>query len=200
VRRALPGTGRLRARARTSVFTALVVLAVGALLAPNASATTYLQLTPEAMLTKASLVFVGTVAEVRAQNDNGTPWTHVSFTVDDPLKGVPVDAQGHATKPVELAFLGGSVPGGPALTVSGMPQFKTGEKVLVFAYDQAYASPIVGFRQGLWRVTPAGLRDEDGQLLSLSDKGGLVSGGTGASLDAIVAAIQKALAGSGGTS
>ena len=185
-------------RSAVPPFAVLAVLAAWALLVPHASATTYLQLTPEAMLGKASLVFVGTVADIRVQNDAGTPWTHVRFTVDTALKGVSVDAQGHATGPVELAFLGGSVPGGPALTVSGMPQFETGEKVLVFAYDQAYASPIVGFRQGLWRVTPAGLRAEDGQLLSLSDGGTLVSGGAGAALDAIVTAIQKTLDSTGG--
>ncbi|MEJ2292399.1 MAG: hypothetical protein P8Y13_02345 [Deinococcales bacterium] len=192
---AVPGVGRTR----VPPLAALVLVAAWALLAPYACATTYLQLTPEAMLAKASLVFVGTVSDVSVKNDNGTPWTHVSFTVDVALKGVSVDAQGQATQPVELAFLGGSVPGGPALTVGGMPQFTKGEKVLVFAYDQAYASPIVGFRQALWRVTPAGLQDEDGQLLSLTDSGKLVSGGSGAPLDSIVTAIRDALGSSGGT-
>ncbi len=170
-----------------------------ALFSAPAGATTYLQLTPQAMLAKASMVFVGTVAEVRVTNDAGTPWTHVRFNVDTALAGVPVGADGKAPQPVELAFLGGAVPGGPALTVSGMPQFETGEKVLVFAYDQTYASPIVGFRQGLWRITPAGLRDEDGRLLSVSDTGKLVAGGSGAPLDSIVQAIRDALASSGGT-
>jgi len=174
------------------------LLALWGLGAP-AGATTYLQLTPQAMLSKASLVFVGAVAEIRVTNDGGTPWTHVSFTVDTPLEGVPVDAHGKATKPVELAFLGGTVPGGPSLTVSGMPRFETGEKVLVFAYDQAYASPIVGFRQGLWRITPAGLRDGDGNLLSVSDSGTLTTGGSGAPLDTVVQAIRDALKASGGT-
>ena len=174
-------------------------LLAAALLGGPAGATTYLQMTPQAMLVRASLVFVGTVTEVRVTNDVGTPWTHVTFNVDTALAGVPVDAAGKAQKPVELAFLGGTAPGGPALTVSGMPQFQTGEKVLIFAYDQAYASPIVGFRQGLWRITPAGLRDEDGKLLSVSDAGKLVAGGSGAPLDTIVQAIRNTLAASGGT-
>ncbi len=174
-------------------------LLAAALFGVPASATTYLHMTPQAMLAKASLVFVGTVAEVRVTNDVGTPWTHVRFNVDTALAGVPVGADGKARQPVELAFLGGTVPGGPALTVSGMPQFESGEKVLVFAYDQTYASPIVGFRQGLWRITPAGLRDEDGQFLSVSDTGKLVAGGSGAPLDSIVQAIRDGLASSGGT-
>ena len=178
----------------------LIAALLGLLLAgAPASATTYLQLTPQAMLARAGLVFVGTVADVRVTNDSGTPWTHVRFTVETALEGVPVDAQGHPTRPVELAFLGGAVPGGPALTVSGIPQFTVGERVLVFAYDQSYASPIVGFRQGLWRVTPAGLQDEDGTLLSVSDTGALVAGGSGAPLDSIVKAVRDALSGAVGT-
>jgi hypothetical protein len=178
----------------------LLAALLGLLLAgAPASATTYLQLTPQAMLARAGLVFVGTVADVRVTNDGGRPWTHVRFNVDTALEGVPVDAQGRPTGPVELAFLGGAVPGGPALTVSGMPQFKVGEQVLVFAYEQSYASPIVGFRQGLWQVTPAGLQDEDGTLLSVSGTGTLEAGGSGAPLDSIVKAIRDALSGSIGT-
>lgn len=182
-------------RVRTRLAAALAAMA---LVGAPAFATTYLQLTPQAMLEKAALVFVGTVSDVSVTSDGGTPWTHVRFTVDTPLEGVPVDAQGRAQQPVELKFLGGSVPGGPALTVGGMPQFKTGQKVLLFAYKQAYASPIVGFRQALWRVTPAGLQDDDGNLLSLSDTGTLVTGGSGAPLDSIVAAIRKSLSAAGG--
>lgn len=177
---------------------ALLSLALTALISTG-FATTYLQLSPQAMLAKAGLVFVGTVTDVRVANQGGQPWTQVRFRVDTPLEGIPVDGQGRAKQPVELSFLGGTVPGGPALTVSGMPRFSVGEKVLLFAYDQKYASPIVGFRQGLWRVTPAGLKGEDGTLLSVSPKGELVRGGSGASLDAVVNAIHTDLAGSGST-
>ena len=176
----------------------LLALALTAL-APTGFATTYLQLSPQAMLAKAGLVFVGTVTDVSVTNQGGRPWTRVRFRVDTPLEGVPVDAQGKASQPVELSFLGGAVPGGPTLTVSGMPQFSLGEKVLLFAYDQAYASPIVGFRQGLWKATPAGLKDEDGAPLSVSPKGELVRGGSGASLDAVLGAIRSYLGGSGST-
>lgn len=171
----------------------LLGLAALVVLGAPASATTYLQLSPQAMLGKASLVFVGTVQDTSVTNEGGTPWTHVRFKVDTALKGVTVQAQGQAEKPVELAFLGGSVPGGPALTVSGMPTFQVGEKVLLFAYNQAYASPIVGFRQGLWQVTAAGLRDQDGALLSVDGQGQLVRGGSGAPLASIVAAIRASL-------
>lgn len=169
------------------------VLLTAMLAGAGANATTYLQLTPDAMLTRADLVFIGTVADVSVADETGTPWTHVRFTVDTPLEGVPTGADGHASQPVELAFLGGTVPGGPALAVSGMPAFENGERVLVFAYHQPYASPIVGFRQGLWRVTPAGLQDEDGHFLAVGSGGELTSGSSGAALDAVVAAIRARL-------
>ncbi len=183
--------GPLRAVARWVALWA-VLTALGA----PAGATTYLQLTPEQMLAKASLVFVGTVSQIATVDQDGMPWTRVTFTVVTPLKGIAATPSG---KPVELDFLGGSVAGGPSLTVGGMPTFQSGEKVLVFAYDQRYASPIVGFRQGLWRVVPQGLEGLDGKMLSVSADGKLASGGEGSSLDAVVAAIQKTLGAAGGT-
>lgn len=185
-------------------------LLVAALTLGSAHATSYLRLTPDAMLTKADLVFVGTVSDLQVAVLGDAPWTRVTFRVDTPLEGVPAPAAttsppgatsgGSSAAPsVTLEFLGGSVPGGPALTVGGMPSFTVGETVLVFAYDQRYASPIVGFRQGLWRVGAAGLRDEDGELLTVAAGGGLERGGTGSSLDAVVAAIRTRLAAPSGT-
>lgn len=184
-------------------------LLVAALTLGSAHATSYLRLTPDAMLTKADLVFVGTVSDLQVAVLGDAPWTRVTFRVDTPLEGVPAPAAtstsgaasgGSSTAPtVTLEFLGGSVPGGPALTVGGMPSFTVGERVLVFAYDQRYASPIVGFRQGLWRVGPAGLRDDDGELLTVAAGGGLERGGAGSSLDAVVAAVRKRLAAPSGT-
>lgn len=159
----------------------------------GAHATTYLQLTPGQMLAKADLVFVGTVSDVTVNVRDGRPWTDVEFTVETPIEGVPLDADGRPSGPETLSFLGGDAAGGPSLAVGGMPQFEKGERVLVFAYDQAYASPIVGFRQGLWRVTAAGLLDEGGRQLSVDANGALVSGGSGAPLQQIVDAVRKLL-------
>lgn len=159
----------------------------------GAHATTYLALTPMQMLDKADLAFAGTVSSVSVTVRDGRPWTDVGFEVTAPLKGVATDATGKAKGPVTLSFLGGDAPGGPSLTVGGMPHFENGERVLIFAYRQAYASPIVGFRQALWRVTAAGVVDEEGRPLSVDGDGNLVTGGSGATLQQIVDAIDKHL-------
>lgn len=188
---------RRRAGWRPRLWALAALLAVTA---PTAAhATTYQALTPAQMLDKADIVFVGTVSDVSVSVRGGRPWTDVTFDVGSPLEGVPVDADGKARGPEKLSFLGGDAVGGPSLTVGGMPRFTTGERVLIFAYDQAYASPIVGFRQGLWRVTAAGLTDEDGRQLSLDGNGELVAGGSGAPLQQIVDAIAKRLGSKAGT-
>ena len=176
-------------RARRWAVPAVLVLTLLA----GAHATTYLQLTPAQMLDRADLVFVGTVSDVSVAVRGGRPWTDVTFDVGTPLEGIPTDADGKASGPETLSFLGGNAAGGPSLTVSGMPQFQNGDHVLLFAYDQAYASPIVGFRQGVWRVTDAGLVDEDGRQLSVDKNGDLVAEGSGAPLPQVVDAIRKLL-------
>jgi len=184
---------RTNARRWPAAAALLVALLAAPLPWTAARATTYLRLGPDQMLDKADIVFVGTVSSVSVSVKNGRPWTAVTFDVGTPIEGIATDANGKATGPKVLSFLGGDATGGPALTVSGMPSFKDGERVLVFAYDQAYASPIVGFRQGLWQVTDAGLVGLDGRRLSLDANGDLVAGGAGAPLQQIIAAIVKHL-------
>ena len=158
-----------------------------------AHATTYLRHTPQEMLELADRVFVGTVVDVSVVDRGGTPWTEVRFEVDSLLKGA-IGAGADELQPLlTLAFLGGAMPGGEVLTVAGMPAFAPGDRVLAFTYDQPYASPIVGFRQGLWRVTPGGLRDDDDALLSIAADGTLEKGGDGASLEAVLSALEAQL-------
>lgn len=172
----MPNPGNVRRRAALCLLVA--VLAAGA-----AFATSYLELTPAQMLTKADLVFVGTVRSLATVEKDGAPWTRVTFAVSDGLVGTSGDS-------VTLDFLGGEIAGGETLSVSGMPTFQRGERVLLMAYDQPYASPVVGFRQGVWRVGDAGLVDLDGRPLAL-DGGALVRGDTAAGLDEVVAAIRE---------
>lgn len=95
---------------------------------------------------------------------------------------------------VSLSFLGGEVPGGPRLTVAGFPRWETGEQVLVFAYDDdRLASPLVGVRQGLWRVGPSGLEDDDGAFLAVEADGRLLRSDKGAGLEAVLTAVTTLL-------
>ena len=147
-----------------------------------ALATTYAELNLDELTTRAETAFYGTVSEVNVEERNGDPYTVVTFDVARALAGEP----GETT---DLAFLGGSLEDGRALVVTGMPQFGLGDEVIVFAYDAPYYSPIVGFSQGLWRLTEAGFRDETGRVLSLDEAGQLVRDGTGAGTDALLEAL-----------
>lgn len=104
----------------------------------------------------------------------------------------PADTAG--AERVSLSFLGGEVPGGPRLTVAGFPRWETGEQVLVFAYDDGrLASPLVGVRQGLWRVGPSGLEDDDGAFLAVEADGRLLRSDMGAGLEAVLTAVTTLL-------
>lgn len=183
-----------RSRVRRAGAIALAIIALAATgLVQVAHATTYLSHAPQEMIGLADGIFVGTVVDVSVADRQGTPWTEVRFEVNDLLKGT-VDTGADQQLPLlTLAFLGGAMPGGEVLTVAGMPAFAQGERVLAFIYDEPYASPVVGFRQGLWRITPGGLRDDDGVLLSVASDGTLVAGGDGASLEAVLSALKAQL-------
>ena len=178
-----------------------LVVALVAVAGSFALATTYVDLTLEQMASAADLAFLGEVADVVVVERDGMPWTRVEFRVErDLLAGGPDGAgdDGDDGEPdaaegtLQLEFLGGTLPGGPSLAVALMPSFAVGERVVVLAYDELAASPIVGFRQGLWRVEGDALVDETGVRLGL-DGETPSAGGAAAPLDALVDAIAALL-------
>ena len=166
---------------------AIALLLLGLLLPTDAWATTYRQLSLSEMLERTEIAFLGTVASLRVEERQGEPWTVVEFEVDRALDGV----SGESNR-LELAFLGGELPG-EALRVNLMPGFEVGEQVLLFAYDESYISPVVGFDQGLWRRGDDGLVDERGRLLGLDDEGRLTVAGVESDLDLILDTIEREL-------
>jgi hypothetical protein len=80
-----------------------------------------------------------------------------------------------------------------SVSVSLMPQFREQEEVLILAYNEDLYSPIVGFRQGLWRNATLGLRDEIDRALTLNEDGTLALGGTGGSTVDILRTLKEAL-------
>lgn len=121
----------------------LLALAVpGRLLATTIVAKSFSDLCREA-----DVIFVGTVAEVTSQwKDRGRMQieTLVRFS-----HVTPVDGAGGGD--VTLRFGGGEVEG-IREEIAGMPQFGPDQRVVVFARNGTSISPIVGFRQGLFRV------------------------------------------------
>jgi hypothetical protein len=151
-----------------------------------AAATTYLALTLDEMLERAELAFHGRVLERSTEARDGEPWTLVTFEVLSSWRG----SQGGE---VTLGFYGGALEDGVSVAVTGMPELAVGDEVIVLAYDAPYYSPVVGFNQGLWRLTAQGFARESGELLSLSEAGELTLDGDGAATDELLAALRSRL-------
>jgi hypothetical protein len=171
-------------------------------------------MSPTEVLLRADLVFYGTVSDVVSENRAGVGWTLVTLRVDELLAGFGYDPataaeeRGSADEPrgpldpaevapatVTLAFLG-SEAAGAELLVSGAPDWRFEESFLVAAYEQeGLASPLVGFRQGLWRIEDEGFVDLDGLALAIADDGNLVRAEHGATTTQVVRAVQGVLNG-----
>ena len=127
-----------------AVVSALVVCC-----AIPARATTYLPVTFEELVTRADVIFVGEVVDVRPfaldTPDGRIIKTQVTFSVSEPLYGT--------TSLVEVfEFLGGEL-NGVGMAVAEMPAFAVGDRRVMFARRERSINPIVGFTQGLLRVT-----------------------------------------------
>jgi len=155
---------------------------------PASLATTYRELSLDELISRAELAFYGTVSEVQVEAREGEPYTVVTFNVEEGLEGEVGETR-------QLAFLGGTLPNGRTVEVEGMPEFSRGDEVLVFAYDAPYYSPVVGFSQGLWRVTPRGLEDLRGRMLSVNEAGRLQADGEGSSVQDVLRALRPRLEG-----
>lgn len=171
------------------LFAGLSLMVMAWLLA-GASATTYVATTIDDMLAAAEIAFYGEVESTTVVERDRMPWTEVRFRIERDLTAG--DQEGPPPDVIELAFLGGALPGGPTLVVAQMPRFAPGERVLVLAYDADVASPIVGFRQGLWRLSGESLVGDDGRRLGL-EGGELVAEGERVPLGDVLAAIAARL-------
>lgn len=195
------------------------VLVLAACCAWQASATTYRLMSPSQVILDADLIFLGTVADIVVENRSGEPWTVVTFRIDELVRGFGFDPEaldaesdtesGQDTgsgagqeddqqlvpETVTLAFLGGST-AGAELLVSGAPTWRFDAEYLVAAYEQeGLASPVVGFRQGLWHLGDDGPVDLDGMALAVADDGALARSLEGATLSQVLRAVHNLLTG-----
>jgi len=118
-----------------------------AVLANPALATTVTKLSLEQLVQRADLIVQGQVQSVHSQWDEQRRlvFTYVSIRVDEPLKGERLQS-------VLIRQIGGSV-GTIEMSVAGAPQFKSGQKALVFLKRQdATTFQVVGMNQGLYRI------------------------------------------------
>lgn len=113
-----------------------------------AGSTTVMPPTFDALVARASTIFVGEVMDQRAYWTT-TPHgrairTQVVFRVEDVWKG----SAGAVTP---LDFLGGTI-GGTTMEVVGMPTFIDGQRNVLFVAGSRAVSPLVGFMHGRLRV------------------------------------------------
>lgn len=142
------------------------------LAAPLAHATSVLPPTFAELVTEADTIVRGTVTDVRSvsvETSRG-PAIHtlVTLQVEQALKGTPGET-------VTLTVLGGKV-GRRTLTVDGLPQFRVGERTIVFyANNGRTICPVIGARHGRFNLQAdaAGgeivLRDNGRPLTSVED-------------------------------
>jgi hypothetical protein len=124
-------------------------MCVSGLVLTRANATTVVPPTFEEMAERADLVFVGKVVDSAAQwwgaGTNQAIFTQVDFHTEEVLKGI-------AGASVRLRFLGGTVKG-VTLQVVGVPEFKEGDRVLLFVEGNGVQfCPLVGVYHGKFGV------------------------------------------------
>jgi len=114
-------------------------------LATPALATTVQKMELPQMVSTADSIVQGRVEAIEGRAENGMVYTYVSVVVDDPIKG-------DRRRTVLVRQLGGTA-GGKTIWVSGMPQFKRGDEVIVFLRNRKDGTfDIVGLNQGKYEI------------------------------------------------
>jgi hypothetical protein len=116
---------------------------------PAARATTAVEMTFADLVSHAEVIAVGTVTDIHEQWDatQKVPLTLVTFSNLTVLKGNPGNS-------MTLEFVGGTMPNGLVMAISGVPHFAVGEKTVVFSTgNHKDFCPLTGLWQGLFRVT-----------------------------------------------
>lgn len=129
---------------------ALVALALTLFATPRrAEATTVIPMDVAELSDQAELVFTGTAVQtnVALSRDGVAPYTFVTFTVQDVLKGATPGGQ------ITLRFAGGQLAKG-GVTYEGMPQFEQGGTYLLFVHGNgSFLCPVLGWWQGHYRFS-----------------------------------------------
>ena len=106
---------------------------------------------------KAETIVVGTVSAIQAEWNAETerPYTRVTLIGLDVRKG-------QTQETLTLRLLGGPTPDGRRLRIAGTPDFRLGDRVVLFVVgNESHAVPLVGMWQGVYRVLFDTERGED---------------------------------------
>lgn len=133
--------------------------------AQSTTATVYAKLTLEQQVEKAEVIVHATIKAVTAETRTGKPW--VVYTLDPKrfVLGTATDLPQSAGAPSFAVF------GSATVRLEGAPSFKAGDEVVLMLYKTAYDSPVVGFRQGAYRIADGKVQTLDGKPVVLTIEG-----------------------------
>ena len=146
------------------LLTCAGILAIGC----SALATTVIPPSFDELVSRAEVIFQGTVTDVRSQwvGEGGQRHinSYVTFKVEDAIKGKP-GAQ------ITLQMLGGTV-GSETMEVTDAPKFKVGDRDILFVENNGTQFvPLVGIMHGRFRVK----KDEAGRDAAFTNEGSPLS-------------------------
>jgi hypothetical protein len=134
-----------------------------------ALATTYQKLSLPQQVERAEIIvrvtIKNTAVEIRGTGAAARPWTAYGVEVKQFLRGESIGLPQRNNAPSV------SILGGDKLKLEGAPQFKTGEDWVLMLYAKPYDSPVVGFRQGAYRIDGTQVLDVDGKPVALTVDG-----------------------------
>jgi len=149
---------------------ALAALAVG--LSGPARATVLDPVTQDDLVRDAELIFQGVVvdieyreSEVRTKDQERLPHTFVTFQIEDILMG----SVAATSSVVTLRFQGGRDAKGRFLALGECPLFDVGDRDILFVRRNGnHVCPVVGWRQGRFRIIDGELFGDEGQEVWLT--------------------------------
>ena len=116
-------------------------------------ATTVLEKAFPDLVQEADTIVVGAVTAIETEQRDGIPFTLVTFSDLDTLKGETDDT-------LTIHVMGGPAPDGLRFQIAGVPTFNLGDRMVVFLVgNETHAVPFVGMWQGIYRV----IQDAEGR-------------------------------------
>ena len=163
------------------------LILVVAILATPLFATTVRRMELPQLVSASDNIVQGRVESVEARYEGNMVCTYVSVAVDDPLKG-------DRRRTVLVRQLGGRI-GAKTIWIAGMPQFKTGDQVIVFLRNRRDGTfDVIGLNQGKYDIVDGAAVANVSGVTILDPKTGLMSDAgfvEKAPLDAFKAKIRE---------
>ena len=144
------------------------LILVLAILATPLFATTVQRMELPQLVSASDNIVQGRVESVEARYEGNMICTYVSVAVDDPLKG-------DRRRTVLVRQLGGRI-GAKTIWIAGMPQFKTGDQVIVFLRNRRDGTfDVIGLNQGKYNIVDGAAVANVSGVTILDPKTGLMS-------------------------